>query len=60
MSDPSLLEKALAVVDAAEMLIAGMSVEMDDPRLSYLVCQVYRGDVRRLREAIAKLDKVQP
>ena len=56
----SRLEKALAVADAAEVLLDDLSVELDDPRLSYLLCQVYRGDVRRLREALAKLDEVQP
>ena len=56
----SRLEKALAVADAAEVLLDDLSVELDDPRLSYLLCQVCRGAVRRLREALAKLDEEQP
>jgi len=50
-------EAMLAVMEAADTLISDMGVEEDDKRIPYLVCQVYRGDLRRLREAIAKIKK---
>jgi hypothetical protein len=54
------LPTLLAVVEAAETLINDMSIELDDERLPYLACQVYRADARRLLEALAKLGEVQP
>ena len=48
----------LAVVTAANEM--DLSIELDDARLSYVVAQINRVEMVALREALAKLNEVQP
>ena len=52
-----LARKLLAVAEAARDLVNGLGVEMDDPRLEYVLVQVERSDLSNLRSALATLEE---
>jgi len=51
------LKRSETVAEAARDLVSGLGVEMDDPRLEYVLVQVERSDLSNLRSTLTALEE---